>query len=320
MVMHCVERDGSQGLGAILSFAVLFIQGCGSAENAGAISDEASVRAVAGDGGSGTSVEASAAGVEAEAEAAISGQDAMGNGSDGGNVIFFDDFNGVTLGAQWSAINRAGDYSNQEKECYLPSQVAVGGGNLTITTAAQRHTCGDQTHPPSGFSFVSGMVQWTSFSFLYGTVEVRARTSGGRGSWPAVWLLGKQCQSANIATADNVNGCNWPNPGSEEMDLLEVLSNDFTTAHHNVFTTAGTDVCQQTAPDTSQAFHVYTMHWAPGVLTFAVDGKAANCQIGHVPSSPAFVIINNAVSSQWPVVSADFPQVQQVDYVKVSQP
>jgi hypothetical protein len=39
-----------------------------------------------------------------------------------------------------------------------------------------------------------------------------------------------------------------------------------------------------------------------------------------VPSNPMFLIINNAISPNWTVVSGSYPQTMQVDYVKVTQP
>jgi beta-glucanase (GH16 family) len=242
-------------------------------------------------------------------------------GRDFGSVVFFDDFNGTALGSAWTAINRAGDYGNREQECYAPSQVSVTGGDLVVTTTSQTHVCGDEKHPPSAFPFLSGMVQWTAFRFLYGTVEFRARTSGGRGSWPAVWLLGAACQASNISTSENASGCNWPNRGSEEIDVLEILNSDYTTVHHNVFTSAGTDECSQPSGDSSQDFHVYRMQWSSKSLTFEIDGKLAHCGRGpHIPTSPMFLIINTAVASSASAADAPFRTAMQVDYVKVTQP
>jgi hypothetical protein len=131
------------------------------------------------------------------------------------NVIFFDDFTGTALGSQWVAMNRAGDYSNNEQECYNPSQVSVGNSNLVITSIAQTSACGDANHSPSQFPTLSGMVQWATFNFTYGTVEFRAKMTGGQGTWPAIWMLGSNCQTTNIQSADNSGACNWPQLGSE---------------------------------------------------------------------------------------------------------
>jgi hypothetical protein len=243
------------------------------------------------------------------------------------NVIFYDDFTGTTLGSAWVAMNRAGDYSNSEQECYNPSQVSVSNSNLVITTVAQTSTCGDSDHSPGQFPFLSGMVQWQTFNFTYGTVEFRAKTAGGRGSWPAVWLLGADCQASNINSADNVGSCNWPNPGSDEIDILEMSDNNYISVGHDMFVSSGGQACFQNASsDTSQNWHVYTMTWKAGSVTYAIDGTPAGCShTQNVPTTPMFLIINNAIASagasaSWPVVPSDFPQTMEVDYVKITQP
>jgi beta-glucanase (GH16 family) len=238
------------------------------------------------------------------------------------NVIFFDDFTGATLSSQWVAMNRAGDYSNGEQECYNPSQVSVSNSNLVITTVAQATTCGDSTHSPGQFPFLSGMVQWKTFNFTYGTVEFRAKTAGGRGSWPAVWMLGANCQASNVNSADNVGTCNWPQAGSDEIDIVEMSDNNYISVGHDMFVSSGGQACfQNAATDTSQNWHVYTMTWTAGTVSYGIDGQAAGCShTSNVPSQPMFLIINNAISPNWTVVAGDFPQTMQVDYVKVTQP
>jgi beta-glucanase (GH16 family) len=238
------------------------------------------------------------------------------------SVIFFDDFLGTALGSQWVAMNRHGDYSNNELQCYLPGNVTVSGGNLNLLTEAQTQSCGDSVHAPSGWNYTSGMVQWGTFNFTYGTVEFRAKSAGGQGSWPAVWMLGANCQASNILSADNVGACNWPQPGSDEIDILEMSDNNYISVGHDMFVSGGGQACLQNASsDVSQNWHVYTMTWKPGSVTYAVDGQAANCShTSGVPSRPMFLIINNAISSAWTLKSSTFPQTMQIDYVKVTQP
>jgi beta-glucanase (GH16 family) len=238
------------------------------------------------------------------------------------NVIFFDDFLGSTLSSQWIAMNRHGDYSNSELQCYLPANVTVSGGYLNILTEAQTQTCGDSDHAPSTWNYTSGMVQWDTFNFTYGTVEFRAKTAGGSGSWPAVWMLGYNCQASNILSADNVGACNWPQPGSDEIDILEMSDNNYISVGHDMFVSSGGQACFQNASsDTSQNWHVYTMTWKAGSVTYAIDGVVAGCShTSGVPTTPMFLIINNAISPNWSVVASTFPQTMQIDYVKVTQP
>jgi beta-glucanase (GH16 family) len=238
------------------------------------------------------------------------------------NVIFFDDFLGTTLSSQWVAMNRHGDYSNGELQCYLPANVSVSGGNLNIQTLAQTQSCGDSDHAAGSWNFTSGMVQWGTFNFTYGTVEFRAKTAGGQGSWPAVWLLGYNCQASNVLSADNVGACNWPNAGSDEIDIVEMSDNNYISVGHDMFVSSGGQACFQNASsDTSQNWHVYTMTWKSGSVSYAIDGQPAGCShTSGVPNTPMFLIINNAISPNWTVAPSSFPQTMQIDYVKVTQP
>lgn len=158
-------------------------------------------------------------------------------------------------------------------------------------------------------------MQWSSFNFTYGTVEFRAKTAGGRGSWPAVWLLRANCQASNIVSADNVGACNWPQPGSDEIDILEMTDNNYMSVTHNMFVSSGGQTCSQDTTDTSQNWHVYTIHWTASKITFSVDGQLANCSYTNgVPSHPMFLIINNALaptsnSQNWPVVPGTSPKL-----------
>ena len=67
-------------------------------------------------------------------------------------------------------------------------------------------------------------------------------------------------------------------------------------------------------------FHVYSMTWMPGSVTFAVDGVPANCSHtgSAVPSHPMFIIINDTLSQSNGSVPPSFPQVTTIDYVKVT--
>lgn len=240
----------------------------------------------------------------------------------GATVIFEERFNGPSLNpASWSVIHRAGDYSNHEVQCYRPANIRIGNGVLTMTSEAQSILCGDVDHPRTPYSYTSAMVQWSTFSFTYGTVEVRAKTAGGQGSWPAIWLLGSQCQASNALSADNIGTCNWPNAGSEEIDIAELANSTFTSVSHNFFN-GSSYFCQQPVTDTSQNWHVYALHWKPDRLSFSIDGVPADCVFTEgVPSAPMFLIINNAMGGlAGPVNNADFPQSMLIDYVRVYQP
>ncbi len=231
-------------------------------------------------------------------------------------VIFYDDFAGTALdGTQWTAMNRPGDPSNNEAQCYQPANVAVAGGNLSITAQAEPVVCNG-----SPYGYTSGMAQWTTFSFLYGTVEIRAKLTGGQGPWPALWLLGTDCQQQNV-TLDPNGPCNWPNSGSDEIDIADVLYGNHTSFYQWIHSNATNAGCIATTTDIGQNWHTYGLTWAPGSLTWLIDGVTTCTMTTGVPSTPMFLILNVAVGGNGggAITPSTLPQTAAIDYVKVTQ-
>jgi beta-glucanase (GH16 family) len=232
--------------------------------------------------------------------------------------ILFDNFAGSRLGPAWTALNREGDQGVGEQECYNPSQVSVSN-SLIITTIQLTTICGDSENSPAPFPYLSGMVQWTSFNFTYGTVEFRAKMAGGQGTWSAVWMLGANCQATSIVSAENT-GCNWPQPGSQEIDIAEIKNSISTTVWQNLIA-GNNQSCTPTASDVAQNFHVYELVWEPDSLLWKIDGTQTCMFTTNIPSTPMFLLINTAVGGAGGTPDpAAFPQTMSIDYVKITQP
>jgi len=276
--------------------------------------------------------------------AALSG---CGDGGDAGgtapagtpaapHVIFFDDFTGNSLSSEWTVISRHGEYSQNETECNTPQQVGVADGLLTITTAAQSSECGDfqidgtVRHTPAPWPYLTGDTQWRSLNFTYGTVTVRAKLPAEATMlWPAIWLLGSNCQNTNPHTAD-VGYDTCPGIGSAEyaeVDMVECdLNNWCQLALANLanrgsggtsFPTCGYPV------DTD--FHTFTLTWTPEAVTVAVDGQPTGCSFASpqwtIPSTPMFLIIQTQTGGSGGAPNdALLPASFQVDFVRVTQP
>lgn len=230
----------------------------------------------------------------------------------------------------WIALNRTGDQSNGELQCYNPQNVFIQDGLLTIVDRALTQTC--QYFPAttgSGSltqSYVSAFVQWNTFRFTFGDILIRAKGPSNvpNGGWPALWLLGANCEFSSKVTADNTsfNGstCAWSAAGSEEIDIFEQATGSLTTSTCNLF--AGTDTHNTyTISDASAAFHIYELRWTSGVLQWFYDGvqqTGCNISAANVPSTPMFLQMNVAMSST--ATSTGLPSAMQIDWVKVCQP
>ena len=228
---------------------------------------------------------------------------------------FDDEFNGSSVNTNaWALFNGYLQNGNNELQNYLPANVTESNGYLNITT--------DYVNPPvGGQSYTSGFAQTNTFNFLYGTVTIRALLPGGTGPWPAFWLLGADCQ----ASAGEVSAlCNWPYPGSDEIDITEILDSNHTSVNQQIHTMSGNTEedpgCTATTTDVSQNWHTYTLIWAPGSLTWQIDGTTTCTETSYVPSTPMYLIINTAVGGDGggTVNNSTLPQTLLVDYVHVT--
>ncbi len=234
-----------------------------------------------------------------------------------GNVIFYDDFTASAPDPNlWTVLDRQGDTSNSEAQCYKPANVATGSG-LTLTTKVQSITCNG-----TSYGYTSGAVIWNSFNFTYGTVEIRALMPGGTGPWPALWFLGTNCQQSFKGTADDSGACKWPQPGSDEIDMTEILHSSHSVVNQQIHSGSNNAGCSPTTTDTSTNWHTYTMIWKAGSLEWLIDGKSTCKVTSGVPSTPMFLIINTAIGGTGggTISAGTLPQQMKVTYVKVTQP
>ena len=159
-------------------------------------------------------------------------------------------------------------------------------------------------------------------SWQYGKIEVRAKLPRGRGTWPAIWMLG------------DTNPLKWPDDG--EVDIMEHVGFDQGIIHGSVHCkkynwvigngkTATTPVM-----DCSDSFHVYTVEWDNTNLKISVDSMSymsfSNEHSGYDAwpfDNKLFMILNIAVGGNWGgqkgVDDSIWPQQMLIDYVRVYQ-
>jgi beta-glucanase (GH16 family) len=196
----------------------------------------------------------------------------------------------------------------------------VANGLLTLTSRVDSSS--------SGYAYTSAMVQTTSFNFTFGTIEFRAKMPRGNGQWPALWLLGANCQQTNISSPDNSGACQWPTPGSNEIDTFEGKGSGTSYGFFNLHNGAAPNSDNQAFGcngvqlpfDTCASFHTYDLIWHSGSLVWQVDG-VTYCSLtsSTVPNTPIFLIMNLAVGGGFggPVDPSAMPQTLQIDYVRV---
>ncbi len=159
--------------------------------------------------------------------------------------------------------------------------------------------------------------------FKYGRIEFRAKMPTGKGTWPALWMLGSDHDNAG-----------WPKCG--EIDILEYVGYQPNTTHTNIHTQDDFGVTNnKTAINVKTAeedFHTYGIIWTKDAIKFYVDSPD-NIKNTYIPkekniknwpfNQPFYLIMNFAVGGNWGgkegVDKTIWPQTMQVDYVRVYQ-
>jgi beta-glucanase (GH16 family) len=231
------------------------------------------------------------------------------------------------LSPSWTVIQRHGEYSQSETECNIPEMVGVSNSILTITTKAQSYSCGDfhadgtVWRTPTSWPYITGDVQWSSFSFQYGSVEIRARfPSSSTSLWPALWLLGQNCQATNPLTGDTgVGTCPAiGTAGYVEIDMVECYNSggwcQFHVANPGFGIGGGCDASWTV--DTN--WHVFTTTWTSSTITQAMDSVTTATCSGHSPTSPMFLIMQTQTGGVGGTPNdSQLPATFNIDYVKV---
>lgn len=167
----------------------------------------------------------------------------------------------------------------------------------------------------------------SKFAFTYGRVEVKAKLPSGVGTWPAIWMLGKNITEAGAYWETQGYGTTaWPACG--EIDIMEHWGhneNVVSSAMHTPSSHGGTiNTGHQTISNATTEFHIYAMNWDAEEIVFTVDGKEHyryNPEVKNADTWPydadQYLLFNIAIQ---PSISATFSESSMdIDYVRVYQ-
>jgi beta-glucanase (GH16 family) len=167
-----------------------------------------------------------------------------------------------------------------------------------------------------------GIQSMGKFSIAYGKIEVRAKFTQGKGSWPAIWMM------PDPATA---HAGGWPACG--EMDIMEHINNESViheSLHNSTVDNASGATTATYAPSYNTTdYNIYTLVWTPTAIQLYVNNslqyvynKVANGGWQQYPYDvPFYIILNQSGGVGWPgpITNSNLPFSMQVDYVHVYQ-
>lgn len=237
-------------------------------------------------------------------------------------LVWSDEFNysGLPDTNKWNY--EEGYVRNKEIQYYSKERLEnarVENGNLVIEARLDSVQVGGKTVPVTSASLTTkGIAEWQ-----YGRIEVRAKIPSARGTWPAIWMLGK-----------NTSEIGWPAGG--EIDIMEHVGYDPEFIHTNIHTkaynhTRGTHKGKTTAiAQPYNDFHVYAIDWDKKKIDFFIDDKVVFTYVNEGTGSdvwpydqPFYLILNLAMGGGWGgtkgVDMQAFPQKFYIDYVRVYQ-
>ena len=200
-------------------------------------------------------------------------------------------------------------WGNNESQYYTyrPKNVVVENGILKITALRE-------TYCNSSYSSARLKTQGL-FDFKYGRVVVRAKLPSGKGTWPAIWMLGS-----------NITSVGWPACG--EIDIMEHVGNRQNTVHstlHYPNHSGANGVGKSKVVDTaSSEFHSYEVQWSESSLKFSIDGEEYHTipNNSRIPfNHKFFIILNVAMGGNFGgAIDPTFRNsAMEIDYVRVYQ-
>ena len=233
--------------------------------------------------------------------------------------VWSDEFNytGLPDSTKWNYDIGGNGWGNNELEFYTQKRLEnarVENGNLVIEARKESW---------QGLNYTSArLLTKNKGDWQYGKIEVRAKIPKGRGTWPAIWMLG------------STTPLKWPDDG--EIDIMEHVGFDQGIIHGSIHCKKYNHVIgtQKTAttpvPDCSEQFHLYKVEWDGSSIKISVDSTVyfsfPNEGSGYDAwpfDNKMFLILNIAVGGNWGgqqgIDDTIWPQKMEIDYVRVWQ-
>ena len=260
----------------------------------------------------------------------ISYDGSVGSCSPYNNLVWSDEFdgNGPIDNSKWfhqTFIPNGWGWFNGELQHYTDREdnSYVQNGYLHIVAKDETYT-----DPVQGITkqYTSARLN-SKFAFTYGRVEARAKLPEGVGTWPAIWMLGKNINETGAYWQTQGFGTTgWPQCG--EIDIMEHWGSNQNYIQSALHTPSSFGATVNhgglMANDVSNTFHIYAMEWTADEIIFSLDG------VPYYTYSPSpqnmstwpfiadqYILLNVAIQNS---IEPSFTESEMVlDYIRVYQ-
>ena len=249
------------------------------------------------------------------------------------DLVWSDEFesNGAVNATKWhhqTQLPVGGNWFNGEEQHYTNelTNSFVENGVLKIVAKKEAYTTQGYTK-----QYTSARLN-SKFAFTYGRVDIRAKIPTNQGTWPALWMLGKNVIEPGAYFSSTYGTASWPACG--EIDIMEhgitswqpagyVQSALHTPSSFGNTTNIGGTIANNLGSD----FHVYSMNWSPNQITFLLDGVpfyTYNPAVKNASNWPfnldQYLLLNIAMGGVAGTIPSNFiDATMEVDYVRVYQ-
>ena len=250
------------------------------------------------------------------------------------DLVWSDEFNenGSISSKNWfhqTQLPAGGNWYNNELQHYtdLQTNSFVDAGSLNIVAKKESYTNQGYTK-----QYTSARLN-SKFAFKYGRVDVRAKIPVEAGTWPAIWLLGKNINEDGGFFDSTYGTTNWPACG--EIDMMEhgitrsqpanyIQSAMHTPSSYGSTTNIGGMVANS---DIANNYHIYSMNWSPNQISFLLDNVVYytyNPTVKDASTWPfdkeQYLLLNIAMGGVAGPIASNFEKTSMViDYVRVYQ-
>lgn len=249
------------------------------------------------------------------------------------DLVWSDEFdtNGTVNSSNWfhqTQLPSGGSWFNGELQHYTNqlTNSFVNSGFLNIV--AKKEVFADQGVTKQ---YTSARLN-SKFAFLYGRVDVRAKIPVNQGTWPAIWLLGKNVNEDGGYFDAQFGTSNWPACG--EIDVMEhgitpsQPTNYVQSALHTPSSSGNTmNIGGTIANNLGNDYHIYSLNWSPYQISFLLDNVVYytyNPTIKTPNNWPfnaeQYLLLNIAMGGIAGTIPSNFTQASmEIDYVRVYQ-
>jgi beta-glucanase (GH16 family) len=202
-------------------------------------------------------------------------------------MVFADEFDGTSLNTNvWTAASGA-----RRDAVNTPAAVAVGGGNMTITTYTQ-----------NGTHYTGFVGSRDKFDATYGYWEARINFQDSPGMWSAFWV-----HSPTIG-----NPVGNPAVAGTEIDIVEhrvrdsggadISNRSVSNLHWDGYGANHRSVGSGLVNNPSAAplqgnFHLYALQWDPSGYRFSIDGVQVYATTQAVSQRSQFIYLTSEVEN-----------------------